>query len=498
MRAQEKNGDSARAADRREARSARAAGPLGHLAGAGNAAVVQSLRAAGHPWVQRAAEEDEHRHAPGCGHGPAVQRSAVHDVLRGAGRPLDAGVRTDMEARLGADFSDVRLHDDAPARASAAEVGARAYTSGSHVVLGDGGGDRHTLAHELTHVIQQRTGPVAGTDNGAGLKVSDPSDRFEREAEANAVRALAAGGEHAGAGGHETVQRAEAGQVAGGGPVVQRAYDPDDPENVQNQLYLKHWQERTNPEEMGASPQRVDDGVGYKTEDILDRIGKQLLEELAKKETDAPQLKLYRAVTPAEAEQLRAHWRGGQPARDESYILRGPEGRKPDEKHHSHKGPTLGSHLGDTEQAEDYYQAKKGNDVKLCFTLKPGAHELLFSDAYMAVAPDRKLDVFQQVPELGGKHRLATENEGTREGFIGLKAEEREQQEIPGAKAGRPRKKQSAKYTPQGGDFSISLAGKAKQTSPSRLLFQLFVADVTVEKSKLPRQFPEGESFVHP
>ncbi|WUM74406.1 DUF4157 domain-containing protein [Streptomyces sp. NBC_00328] len=137
---------------------------------------------------------EEHQHGAGCGHLPAgqpsVQRSAVHDVLRTSGRPLDEPTRTDMEARLGADFSDVRIHNDSAAKASAAEVGARAYTSGSHVVIGDGGGDRHTLAHELTHVIQQRQGPVAGTDNGGGLKVSDPSDRFEREAEASATRAM--------------------------------------------------------------------------------------------------------------------------------------------------------------------------------------------------------------------------------------------------------------------------------------------------------------------
>ncbi len=95
-----------------------------------------------------------------------------------------------MENRLGADFSDVRIHDDTAARASAAEVGARAYTSGNHVVIGQGGGDRHTLAHELTHVIQQRRGPVAGTDHGDGLRVSDPDDRFEREAEASATRAM--------------------------------------------------------------------------------------------------------------------------------------------------------------------------------------------------------------------------------------------------------------------------------------------------------------------
>ncbi|WP_398690673.1 DUF4157 domain-containing protein [Streptomyces atratus] len=166
-------------------------------AAVGNATVLQMLRQAGHPWA-------EEQHQPvGCGHdhvgrnGRAgqegqfvVQRSAVHDVLRTPGKPMDEAMRSEMEARLDADFSDVRIHNDSTARASAAEVGARAYTSGSHVVIGDGGADRHTLAHELTHVIQQRQGPVAGADNGSGLKVSDPSDRFEREAEATAVRAM--------------------------------------------------------------------------------------------------------------------------------------------------------------------------------------------------------------------------------------------------------------------------------------------------------------------
>ncbi|MFE7105325.1 DUF4157 domain-containing protein [Streptomyces sp. NPDC057575] len=153
----------------------------------GNAAVVQLLRQAGHPWAQPEEEQrqsEEHRHE--------VQRSAVHDVLRTGGRPMDATLREEMEARLGADFSDVRIHDDNAARASAAEVGARAYTSGHHVVVGAGGGDKHTLAHELTHVVQQRQGAVAGTDNGAGLRISDPSDRYERAAEQNARRVMSA------------------------------------------------------------------------------------------------------------------------------------------------------------------------------------------------------------------------------------------------------------------------------------------------------------------
>ncbi|WP_460072792.1 eCIS core domain-containing protein [Streptomyces sp. YKOK-I1] len=156
----------------------------------GNAAVVQLLRQAGHPGTR---EPQRHRHGPGCHHQQTehpVQRSTVDDVLRTPGSPLDDATRTEMEARLSTDFSDVRIHTDEAARASATEIGARAYTSGNHVVIGAGGADRHTLAHELTHVIQQRQGPVAGTDNGSGLRVSDPSDRFEREAEANATRAL--------------------------------------------------------------------------------------------------------------------------------------------------------------------------------------------------------------------------------------------------------------------------------------------------------------------
>ncbi|MER5612477.1 DUF4157 domain-containing protein [Streptomyces sp. NPDC002215] len=163
--------------------------------------VVQMLRAAGHPWAQEPppyTAEDAHRRAeqpqqsgtPTSPARPAVQRSTVHDVLRTPGRALDEETRTDMEDRLGADFSDVRVHTDAAARASAAEVGAHAYTSGNHIVIGTGGADRHTLAHELTHVIQQRRGAVAGTDRGDGLKVSDPSDRFEREAEASARHAM--------------------------------------------------------------------------------------------------------------------------------------------------------------------------------------------------------------------------------------------------------------------------------------------------------------------
>ncbi len=125
------------------------------------------------------------------------ERSPVLDVLSsGGGRALDPETRTDMEARLGADFGDVRVHDDSAAADSAKSVGAHAYTVGSNVVLGrdvdtSSTAGRTTLAHELTHVVQQRSGPVDGSPAGGGIQVSDPGDRFERAAQANAERVMA-------------------------------------------------------------------------------------------------------------------------------------------------------------------------------------------------------------------------------------------------------------------------------------------------------------------
>lgn len=139
------------------------------------------------------------RLAGNAGVGALVDEDAspVIDVVNsGGGTPLDTETRADMESRFGQDFSDVRVHTDGAAHESATAVNANAYTVGSNIVFQRGkydpssGSGKHTLAHELTHVVQQRNGPVDGTDAGGGVKVSDPSDRFEREAVANADRVM--------------------------------------------------------------------------------------------------------------------------------------------------------------------------------------------------------------------------------------------------------------------------------------------------------------------
>jgi hypothetical protein len=123
--------------------------------------------------------------------------SPVHDVVgKGAGIPLDDGTRSEMEGRFGHSFSDVRVHTDEKASASAESVGANAYTVGSDIVFRSGQFDtasstgQRTLAHELTHVVQQRSGPVDGSDAPGGIRLSDPSDRFEQAAEATADAVL--------------------------------------------------------------------------------------------------------------------------------------------------------------------------------------------------------------------------------------------------------------------------------------------------------------------
>ncbi|MCP3804184.1 DUF4157 domain-containing protein [Allokutzneria sp. A3M-2-11 16] len=110
----------------------------------------------------------------------------VHDVLRTPGLPLEDSARQVMESRLGKDFSQVRVHTDQQAADSTGAVGANAYTVGNHIAFAPGryrpgsvDGDR-LLAHELTHVIQQR-GALPSSDLMVG------AEHHASESQADAV-----------------------------------------------------------------------------------------------------------------------------------------------------------------------------------------------------------------------------------------------------------------------------------------------------------------------
>jgi hypothetical protein len=124
----------------------------------------------------------------------------VHNVVgSGGGTALDDNTRASMEQSFGTDFSSVRVHSGGDAAVAAKSVQAQAFTVGENIVLGEGKStsDTHTLAHELTHVVQQRSGDVPGESIGNGLKVSDPGDWAERQAEATAAEVTSGGAAHA-------------------------------------------------------------------------------------------------------------------------------------------------------------------------------------------------------------------------------------------------------------------------------------------------------------
>ena len=122
----------------------------------------------------------------------------IDKVLASPGQPLDAATRAFFEPRFGHDFGKVRVHAGRAAAQSAQEMSARAFTIGNNIVFGSGQlapetqDGRRLLAHELTHVLQRRTGNVSrqiiqrakipyGPLSWADFKAQPPANRNPAE-----------------------------------------------------------------------------------------------------------------------------------------------------------------------------------------------------------------------------------------------------------------------------------------------------------------------------
>jgi len=127
--------------------------------------------------------------------GNSIAPPVVRQVLNAPGQPLDAATSAFFEPRFGHDFSRVRLHTDRKAGESAKAVSALAYTVGRDVVFAEGryapntSEGKRLLAHELGHVIQQ-LGSSASANVNAEIRVSQPEDTAERQADRMADLAM--------------------------------------------------------------------------------------------------------------------------------------------------------------------------------------------------------------------------------------------------------------------------------------------------------------------
>ena len=118
--------------------------------------------------------------------------SSAINSARGGGSTLADGVRTAAESTMGADFSGVRVHQDAQSDQLNRSMTAKAFTTGSDIFLrGDqNSSDTSLMAHELTHVVQQGSGAVSG---GGGMTVGAADDAHEHEADAVAQQVVSGG-----------------------------------------------------------------------------------------------------------------------------------------------------------------------------------------------------------------------------------------------------------------------------------------------------------------
>ncbi|RKY26266.1 MAG: hypothetical protein DRP61_06140, partial [Candidatus Omnitrophota bacterium] len=109
-------------------------------------------------------------------------------ALRGSEQPLPKSIRAFFESRFGYDFSHVRIHTDPEAAKLARALNAEAFTYGRDIYFGEGKYNPGTLtgkrllAHELTHVVQQRQwsyaikGEIGERGNACGRKVDSNTE----------------------------------------------------------------------------------------------------------------------------------------------------------------------------------------------------------------------------------------------------------------------------------------------------------------------------------
>jgi hypothetical protein len=120
----------------------------------------------------------------------------VRSVIDAPGRPIDSGVVDMVRNATGDDASGIQVHDGPEAADAAHSVEAEMFASGNHIVAPKGldvstrEGAFKTV-HEIHHIVnQQAKGPVEGTETDDGLKISDPADRHEQEADRAAAKAV--------------------------------------------------------------------------------------------------------------------------------------------------------------------------------------------------------------------------------------------------------------------------------------------------------------------
>lgn len=119
------------------------------------------------PEIQRQEAPEEEEEVQAKSNGGIADMEGLETQLgnsKGGGSPLSDEAQSFMSPRFGTDFSDVRVHTDSSAVQMNQSIQAQAFTHGQDIYFNSGKYSPDTsegkslLAHELTHVVQQRGG----------------------------------------------------------------------------------------------------------------------------------------------------------------------------------------------------------------------------------------------------------------------------------------------------------------------------------------------------
>ncbi len=219
---------------------------------------------------------------------------------QGRGEMLEEGLRTKMESALGADLSAVRIHRDGTADALSRGLNARAFTLGRDIYFAAGEyapeteTGQHTLAHELTHVLQGHA--------GTALVVGSVYDPAEAEADEVANQVVKRLREEPAAISRQAEEEEEEVQT------LRRQPEEEEEEEIQavrrqavKMETMIDWED--NPEYEGPAPEEEQEEEGEESTSTLRRIpraqGRPAVEMAALQAHRAPlaPTKLRRRVT---------------------------------------------------------------------------------------------------------------------------------------------------------------------------------------------------------
>jgi uncharacterized protein YlaI len=263
--------------------------------------------------------------------GPAETDEATANEInqmRGSGQSLDGSVQREMGAKMGADFSGVNVHTSPQADDLNQRLGARAFTTGQDIFFRQGeyspnsDGGKELLAHELTHVVQQRKG--GDLEPAAKLVVNPPDDVYEREADQVAKQVTAPASVQA----QEEEEDLQAKRLQNE-PIQRQAREEEEEEElqakrrqsepVQRQAREEEEEEELQAKRLQSEPVQRQEMPEEEEELQAKRLESQLVQRQEEEELAMPKA-IQRASDLEEEEPLQGKWLQRQEMEEEELI----------------------------------------------------------------------------------------------------------------------------------------------------------------------------------